>query len=132
MGLLKGLPPLLTADVLHVLRSMGHGDVLCIADANFPAAEVATKTTTCKCIVTTSTLPEMLDAICSVLPLDFFVDSPARCMAPAHGHELPAEGAQALADMQAALSKHCAGVQLAPVERFAFYEEARRSFAVVR
>jgi L-fucose mutarotase len=132
MGLLKGLPPLLTADLLHVLRSMGHGDVLCIADANFPAAEVATKTTTGKCIVITSTLPEVLDAICSVLPLDFFVDHPARCMAPAHGHDLPHEGAHALADMQNALSRHCAGVELAPVERFAFYEEARKSFAVVR
>ena len=83
MGLLKGLPPLLSADLLHVLRSMGHGDVLCIADANFPAAEVATKTTTGKCIIITSNLPELLEAICSVLPLDFFIDHPARSMAPA-------------------------------------------------
>ena len=44
MGLLKGLPPLLSADLLHVLRSMGHGDVLCVADANFPAAEVLAST----------------------------------------------------------------------------------------
>ena len=64
MGLLKGLPPLLSADLLHVLRSMGHGDVLCVADANFPAAEVATKTTTGKCIIITSNLPQLLDAIC--------------------------------------------------------------------
>lgn len=39
-GLLKKVDPILTADLLHVLRSMGHGDQLCICDCNFPAAEV--------------------------------------------------------------------------------------------
>jgi L-fucose mutarotase len=131
MGLLKGIPPLLSADLLHVLRSMGHGDVLCIADANFPAVEVSTKTTTGKCIVTSCSMPELLDAICSVLPLDFFIDHPARSMAPAEGHSMPPEGSQALSDMQSAISKHCPEVQLAPVNRFEFYEQAKRSFAVV-
>ena len=45
MGLLKGVPPLLTADLLYILRSMGHGDKLCVCDCNFPASECATKTT---------------------------------------------------------------------------------------
>ena len=45
---------------------------------------------------------------------------------------MPPEGRQALADMQGVISKHCAEVQLAPVDRFEFYEEAGRSFAVVR
>ena len=45
---------------------------------------------------------------------------------------MPPEGCQALADMQGVISKHCPEVQLAPVDRFEFYEEARRSFAVVR
>lgn len=132
MGLLKGLPPLLTADLLHILRSMGHGDVLCVADANFPAAEVATKTTTGKCIVVTCDLPELLDAICTVLPLDFFTDHPARSMAPAQGHVMPPEGSQALLEMQRVISKHCPEAKLTPVGRFEFYEQARRSFAVVR
>jgi L-fucose mutarotase len=132
MGLLKGIPPLLSADLLHVLRSMGHGDVLCIADANFPAIEVSTKTTTGKCIVTSCNMPELLDAICTVLPLDFFTDHPARSMAPAQGHSMPLEGAQALSDMQSAISKHSPEVQLVPVNRFEFYEHAKRSFAVVR
>jgi len=45
MGLLKGIDPLLTADLLYTLRNMGHGDKLCVCDCNFPAAEVASKTT---------------------------------------------------------------------------------------
>lgn len=44
MGLLKGIDPLLTADLLYTLRSMGHGDRLVVCDCNFPAAAVATKT----------------------------------------------------------------------------------------
>ena len=47
-GLLKQIDPILSADLLWVLRSMGHGDKLVICDVNFPAAEVATKTTTGK------------------------------------------------------------------------------------
>lgn len=36
-GLLKGLDPILTADLLYTLRSMGHGDVLAVVDCNYPA-----------------------------------------------------------------------------------------------
>ncbi len=43
-GLLKGLDPILTAELLYVLRMAGHGDVISIVDCNFPAAEVASKT----------------------------------------------------------------------------------------
>ena len=59
MGLLKNLDPLLTADLLHVLRSMGHGDMVCVCDCNFPAAEVASKTTTGKLVILTCDLPSV-------------------------------------------------------------------------
>ena len=39
--MLKGLDPLLSPDLLHVLRAMGHGDEIVVADANFPAASMA-------------------------------------------------------------------------------------------
>ena len=47
-GLLKGIDPVLTADLLHVLRSAGHGDNIVVVDCNFPAAQVASCTTTGK------------------------------------------------------------------------------------
>ena len=57
------------ASLLHVLREMGHGDVLVISDCNFPAAEVAKKTTSGKHIVLSGVdLPRALDGICSLLP----------------------------------------------------------------
>ena len=131
MGLLKGIDPLLTADLLHVLRSMGHGDKLCVCDCNFPAAEVATKTTSGKCIILTVSLPEALSAICSVLPLDFFVESPVGYMAPQAGVAMPPAGIEVLTALQLAIAKH-ADVRVDPIERFGFYEEARTSFAVVQ
>jgi len=132
MGLLKGIDPLLTADLLYILRSMGHGDRLVVCDCNFPAAEVSTKTTSGKCVILTVSLPETLSAICSVLPLDYFVAEPASYMAPSDGVQLPPAGAEVLAAMTEAVVKHHPKATLSPLERFAFYEEARKCYAVVQ
>ena len=131
MGLLKGIDPLLTADLLHVLRSMGHGDKLCVCDCNFPAAEVATKTTSGKCIVLTVSLPEALSAICSVLPLDYFVESPVGHMSPQEGVAMPPAGVEVTEALVTAIAQH-ANVKVTPIERFEFYSEARKCFAVVQ
>jgi L-fucose mutarotase len=131
MGLLKGIDPLLTADLLYVLRSMGHGDKLVVCDCNFPAAEVATKTTSGKNIILTVPLPEALSAICSVLPLDCFVDSPVSYMSPSKGVALPPAGSEVHDAMRAAIAEH-SDVNIGPLERFAFYEEARKCYAVVQ
>ena len=132
MGLLKGIDPLLTADLLYVLRSMGHGDKLVVCDCNFPAAEVATKTTSKTCIILTVPLPEALSAICSVLPLDCFVETPVTYMAPSPGNDLPPAGVEVLDEMKAAITAHAPDVGIGPIERFAFYEESRKCFAVVQ
>lgn len=132
MGLLKGIDPLLTADLLYILRSMGHGDKVVICDCNFPASEVATKTTLKQCIVLTTTVPETLSAICSVLPLDYFVEAPVGFMAPSPGIELPPSGQEVLDQAKESIQMHAADVKMGPIERFAFYEEARSCFAVVQ
>mmetsp|Transcript_8129 Transcript_8129/g.17519 ORF Transcript_8129/g.17519 Transcript_8129/m.17519 type:complete len:159 (-) Transcript_8129:972-1448(-) len=132
MGLLKNIDPLLTADLLYVLRSMGHGDKLVVCDCNFPAAEVATKTTSKKLVILTVPLPEALAAICSVLPLDCFVDTPVTFMAPSPGNELPPEGVEVLDALKSAIKEHAPDAGIGPIERFAFYEEARSCYAVVQ
>jgi L-fucose mutarotase len=115
-----------------VLRSMGHGDKLAVVDCNFPAAEVATKTTTNKCIQLSVDLPTALDAICAVLPLDFFIESPACHMAPQAGVSLPPAGQEVTEKLCATIGSHCPGVKIMPLERFSFYDEARSCFAVVQ
>ncbi|KAL3807869.1 hypothetical protein ACHAXA_010642, partial [Cyclostephanos tholiformis] len=133
MGLLKGIDPLLTADVLHVLRSMGHGNKLVICDCNFPAAEIATHTTTGKHIILAVSLPEALGAICSVLPLDFFEQTQAMYMAPQEGVALPPAGVEVVSALKCAIGMHCGvDTRVEPIERFSFYEEAKGCFAVIQ
>ena len=131
-GLLKSIDPILTPDLLWVLRSMGHGDRLVVADANFPAAEVATKTTSGKHIILTTDLPRSLDAILSLLPLDGFVPAPAGYMAPQDGVEMPRAGEEVINEAMATVEKHSPGAKIEPIERFSFYAEARTTYAVVQ
>ena len=131
-GLLKNIDPIIPADLLYVLRNMGHGDKICVCDCNFPASEVATKTTSGRHIVLSGVdLPRALDAICSVLPLDNFVESPAAVMNPQEGASLPPAGEEVIRESAEVVAKH-SGVALTPVERFAFYDQARESYAVVQ
>ncbi len=133
MGLLKGIDPLLTADLLHVLRSMGHGDRLCIVDCNFPAAQVARHTSTGKHIILTVSLPEALSAICSVLPLDFFEDIQAYHMAPQEGLALDRKGKEVTEALKECIMEHAGpDAKVCPMERFTFYDESRTCFAVVQ
>mmetsp|Transcript_22838 Transcript_22838/g.40727 ORF Transcript_22838/g.40727 Transcript_22838/m.40727 type:complete len:160 (+) Transcript_22838:173-652(+) len=133
MGLLKGIDPLLTADVLHILRSMGHGDKLYLCDCNFPASQVTTQTTSGKHVILTVSLPQALAAICSVLPLDFFEERQAVYMAPQEGVEMPPAGVEVVSALKGAIVEHCGDdTKIEPMERFKFYDEAKTCFAVIQ
>ena len=75
--MLKGLDPLIGPDLLHMLASMGHGDSIVIADANFPSVSVAKRLTRLDGVGTT----EALRAILTIVPLDQYVDAPVAVMA---------------------------------------------------
>ncbi len=75
--MLKNLNPLLTPELLHGLRAMGHGDELVLADCNFPSESIATQTTYGNLIrLDGNDISEAGNAIMSVFPLDSFVDYP--------------------------------------------------------
>lgn len=74
--MLIGIDPALTPDLLRHLRAMGHGDQLVIADANFPAESCANRIERLAGVSAT----EALRAILSIMPLDTFVEAPARTM----------------------------------------------------
>ena len=121
--MLKGLPALLSPDLLHILASMGHGDEIVLADANFPAATHAKRLVHLPGIGAAA----VLDAVLTVLPLDTFVDQPALTMqVVGDAVAMP----EAVADFQAVLQRHgCAPA--GSLERFAFYDRAAQAFAVV-
>lgn len=129
--MLKGIDPRLNAEVLACLRAMGHGDVLIVADTNFPADSVARATVTGGLLrMDNLTAAEAVNAILSVLPLDTFVDDFAGRMemtgAPTEIPPVQAE-VQAEVDRAEGRSRPMVGI-----ERFAFYDFARTSYAVIQ
>ena len=121
--MLKGLSPLLSADLLHALASMGHGDDIVLADANFPSATHAKRLIRMPGVG----VAQVLDAVLSVTPLDTFVEAPALTMqVVGDAQSTP----PAVADLNRVLALH--GAQPAgALERFAFYERAAQAFVVI-
>lgn len=121
--MLKGISPLLSPDLLHVLASMGHGDELVLADANFPAATHARRLVR----LPGSNTPEVLDAVLGVLPLDDFVQHAALTMQVVGD---PSARPPVVAELDVVLHAHACPPS-AGLERFAFYERAATAFAIV-
>ena len=128
--MLKNLDPLLNADVLHALRAMGHGDELVLCDTNFPADAVARSTTLGRLLhIDGVDAPRAARAILSVLPLDTFVEQPALRMEVV---DKPDEIPPVQAELQAEVNRAEGRVwTMGGVERFAFYERARKAYCVI-
>lgn len=129
--MLKGIDHRLTADVLHVLRAMGHGDLLVIADTNFPADSVARATVRGTLLrMDNLTAAEAVDAILSVLPLDTFVEDFAARMEVVGD---PAQIPPVQQEVQAVIDRHDGrAARMIGVERFDFYDRARKAYAVIQ
>lgn len=129
--MLKGIDPRLNADVLHVLRMMGHGDVLIIADTNFPSDSVARATVYGNLLrMDNLTAAEAVEAVLSVMPLDTFVDDFAgRMEIVGEPDTIPAVQAEVQKKINAAEG---AERPMISIERFAFYDMARQSYAVIQ
>ena len=129
--MLKGIDNRLNADVLYVLRSMGHGDALVIADTNFPSDSVARHTVYGELLrMENLTAAEAVNAILSVLPLDTFVDDFAgRMEIVGNPGEVPAVQKEVQAEIDRAEGKPR---PMIGIERFDFYDRARESYAVIQ
>jgi L-fucose mutarotase len=124
--MLKGIHPLLHADLLHALAAMGHGDELVIVDANFPAASIGRRLVH----AAGADSPAMLDAVLTVFPLDTYVTPAALTMAVVGDAEALPEPVREFA---AVFTRHGLGdAEIGHLERGAFYERARGAFAIVR
>ena len=129
--MLKLIDPSLGADVLHALRSMGHGDELVLCDTNFPAESVARHTSLGQLLhIENVTAARAAKAILSVFPLDTFVDDAAmRMEVVGKPEEILPVMTEVQAVVDAAEGKHW---PLGSIERYAFYERAKKAFCVVR
>jgi L-fucose mutarotase len=129
--MLKGISPLLNADVLYALKAMGHGDMLVIVDTNFPADSIARETPFGTLLrIDNVTSAQAARAILSLMPLDSFIDDAATRMevvgAPLEVTDVQKE---VQAEIDAAEGKHW---PLVPVERYAFYERAKNAYCIIQ
>ena len=123
--MLINIDPILSPELLHALRSMGHGDKLVLADANFPSASLAKKLIRLDGV----NIPNAAKAILSELPLDSFVDYPVERMEIDDNPDEINDVHQDLIDVL----KISAGDKwkVGSIERFKFYEEAKQAYMIV-
>jgi L-fucose mutarotase len=122
--MLKGIPSILSPELLKILMEMGHGDELVIADGNFPAAAIAQR------LVRSdgNMVPPLLEAILKFFPLDKYVPKPVALMALVPGETYQPEIWETY---RAICKKQEYFTEFESVERFAFYERAKKAYAVI-
>lgn len=120
--MLIGIPKILSPELLKVLMEMGHGDEIVIGDGNFPGASVNDR-----CLRSDGhNVPELLDAILKLFPLDTY-QKPVYIMAKTPGDTVETP----IWDEYAEIIKPYTDEELVQIERFEFYERAKKAYAVV-
>lgn len=125
INMLKNIPTIISPELLKILMEMGHGDEIVIADGNFPAASHAQRLVRCDGHDT----PSLLDATLQLFPLDTFVKQPVALMAVVPGDNYTPDIWQTYKKI---IQKHVPRfIDFEMMERQAFYERARRAYAIV-
>ncbi len=123
--MLIGIPKLLSPELLKILMEMGHSDEIVLADANFPAASHAQRLVRCD----GHPIPELLDAILQLFPLDQYVEHPVTLMQvmPGDPTQTPIwDEYKQIIECRTGLSE-----PFEEVGRFSFYERAKKAYAVI-
>ncbi len=126
--MLKNIPPIISPLLLKTLCEMGHSDRIVIADGNFPAESMGKNSIVIRC--DGHGVPELLDAILTLFPLDTYVEKPVNLM-----QVMPGDDAKTPIwdEYKKIIAKHDErGAQaVGEIERFAFYEEAKKAYAII-
>lgn len=126
--MLKGIPKILSPELLKVLCEMGHGDRIVIADGNFPSESVGKNAKVIRADGHGGA--EMLEAILTLMPLDPYVETSVKLMQVIPGDPVETP----IWDTYAEIIERVGGCKrdvIGEVERMAFYEEARSAYAVI-
>lgn len=123
--MLKGIPSILTPDLLKTLMEMGHGDELVIADGNFPAFAYPEKVIRCD----GHGIPELLEAILKFMPLDPYSENPTVFMAVLPDDPYKPEIWPVYKEIGAKHEKN--GLREITINKFDFYDRAKKAYAVV-
>lgn len=126
--MLKGIPKILSPELLKVLCEMGHSDRLVIADGNFPSESMGKDAVVIR--ADGHGVPELLDAILQVFPLDTYVDKPVNLMEVMPGDTAETPIWDTYREIIRRHDERGDSV-VGNIERFAFYEEAKTAYAII-
>ncbi len=124
--MLKGIPEIISPELLKALAEMGHGDEICIADGNFPGHTFGKKVIR----LDGHGVPEILKAVLKLIPLDSYVEKPVLIMEKVPGDtvETPIwDEYKSIVSTEDKRGAECFG----QLERFEFYERVKQSSLVV-
>lgn len=122
--MLNKIPKILSPELVKTLMEMGHGDEIVLADGNFPAVTCGQRVIRCD----GHGVPEILDAILELFPLDPYVDMPVMLMEKVPGDDVATPIWDTYHEI---VEKHVPGTKFEHIERFAYYDKAKEAFAVV-
>lgn len=123
--MLKNIPKILSPELVKTLMEMGHGDEIVIADGNFPSETIGQRVIRCD----GHGVPELLDAIMQLFPLDTYTEKPVMLMEVVPGDPVvPTIWDKYKEIINKYEPENC---KIEMIERFAFYERAKTAFAVV-
>lgn len=121
--MLKGIPSIISPELLKILMEMGHGDEIVIGDGNFPAQSMGQRVVR----LDGHGVPDILEAVLALMPLDQYVKKPVALMSTVQGDSEPP-----IWDTYAKIVKKNEGkCDFDMVERFAFYDRAKLAYAVI-
>lgn len=126
--MLKGIPEILSPELLKVLCEMGHSDRLVIADGNFPVMSMGKSAQIIR--MDGHGVPEILDAILRVFPLDTYIEKPVNLMEVMPGDNVQTpiwDVYKKTVEKYDERGKNAIG----EIERFKFYEETKTAYAVI-
>jgi len=122
--MLKGIPKIISPDLIKTLMEMGHGDEIALVDGNFPAASMAKRLVR----LDGHDMPGLLEAVLEFFPLDAYVDKAAAIMAVVPGDTYVPKMPGIFRDI---IATHDSNAQIEEMERFAFYQRAKNAYAIV-
>lgn len=123
--MLKKIPKMISPELLKVLCEMGHSDEIVIADGNFPSAGVNSRVIRYDAVGA----PDVLEAILELFPLDQYVEKPVALMKT--GEEFVGEPEIWKDYRRIVAVAEEKEISFEQVERFAFYERAKKAYAVI-
>ena len=122
--MLKGIKSIISPELLKILMEMGHGDEIVIADGNFPGASMAQRLVR----LDGHGVPEVLDAVLELMPLDQYVEKQVALMDVVPGDTVVPV---IWDEYNRIIKKYEPEAEIEHMERFAYYDRAKKAYAVV-